>query len=67
VLIMRVKFDVFIKALEEKHLTLMEFSNKSQTIPRALVLYLSGKPITFDKKRFMWAEVLGVKHDDLFY
>lgn len=64
---MRVKFDVFIKALEEKHLTLMEFSNKSQTIPRALVLYLSGKPITFDKKRFMWAEVLGVKHDDLFY
>ena len=64
---MRVKFDVFIKALEEKHLTLMEFSNKAQTIPRALVLYLSGKPITFDKKRFIWAEVLGVKHDDLFY
>lgn len=64
---MRVKFDVFIKALEEKHLTLMEFSNKAQTIPRALVLYLSGKPITFDKKRFMWAEVLGVNHDDLFY
>nr|DAE51551.1 MAG TPA: Protein of unknown function (DUF739) [Caudoviricetes sp.] len=64
---MRVKFDVFIKALEEKHLTLMEFSNRAQTIPRALVLYLSGKPITFDKKRFMWAEVLGVKHDDLFY
>lgn len=64
---MRVKFDVFIKALEEKHLTLMEFSNKAQTIPRALVLYLSGKPITFDKKRFMWSEVLGVKHDDLFY
>lgn len=64
---MRVKFNVFIKALEEKHLTLMEFSNKAQTIPRALVLYLSGKPITFDKKRFMWAEVLGVKHDDLFY
>lgn len=64
---MRVKFDTFIKALEEKHLTLMEFSNKAQTIPRALVLYLSGKPITFDKKRFMWAEVLGVKHDDLFY
>lgn len=50
---MRVKFDVFIRALEEKHLTLMEFSNKAQTIPRALVLYLSGKPITFDKKRFM--------------
>ena len=64
---MRVKFDVFIKALEGKHLTLMEFSNKAQTIPRALVLYLSGKPSTFDKKRFMWAEVLGVKHDDLFY
>ena len=64
---MRVKFDVFIKALEEKHLTLMEFSNRAQTIPRALVLYLSGKPITFDKKRFMWANVLGVKHDDLFY
>lgn len=64
---MRVKFDVFIKALEEKHLTLMEFSNKAQTIPRVLVLYLSGKPITFDKKRFMWAKVLGVKHDDLFY
>lgn len=64
---MRVKFDVFIKALEEKHITLMEFSNRAQTIPRALVLYLSGKPITFDKKRFMWAEVLGVKHDDLFY
>lgn len=64
---MRVKFDVFIKALEEKHLTLMEFSNKSQTIPRALVLYLSGKPITFDKKRFIWAELLGVKHDELFY
>lgn len=64
---MRVKFDVFIKALEEKHLTLMEFSNKAQTIPRALVLYLSGKPIAFDKKRFMWADVLGVKHDDLFY
>lgn len=64
---MRVKFDVFIKALEAKNLTLMEFSNKAQTIPRALVLYLSGKPITFDKKRFMWSEVLGVKHDDLFY
>lgn len=64
---MRVKFDVFIKALEEKHLTLMEFSNRAQTIPRALVLYLSGKPITFDKKRFMWADVLDVKHDDLFY
>lgn len=64
---MRVKFGVFIKALEEKHLTFMEFSNKAQTIPRALVLYLSGKPITFDKKRFMWADVLGVKHDDLFY
>ncbi len=64
---MRVKFNVFIKALEEKHLTLMEFSNRAQTIPRALVLYLSGKPITFDKKRFMWADVLGVKHDDLFY
>nr|DAK33389.1 MAG TPA: Protein of unknown function (DUF739) [Caudoviricetes sp.]DAT94251.1 MAG TPA: Protein of unknown function (DUF739) [Caudoviricetes sp.] len=64
---MRVKFDVFIRALEEKKLTLMEFSNKSQTIPRALVLYLSGKPITFDKKRFIWAELLGVKHDELFY
>nr|DAW80024.1 MAG TPA: Protein of unknown function (DUF739) [Caudoviricetes sp.] len=64
---MRVKFDVFIRALEEKHLTLMEFSNRSQTIPRALVLYLSGKPITFDKKRFIWAELLGVKHDELFY
>lgn len=64
---MRVKFDVFIKALEEKNLTLMEFSNRAQTIPRALVLYLSGKPITFDKKRFMWADVLGVKHNDLFY
>lgn len=64
---MRVKFDVFIRALEAKKLTLMEFSNKSQTIPRALVLYLSGKPITFDKKRFMWADVLGVKHDELFY
>ena len=64
---MRVKFDVFIRALEEKKLTLMEFSNKSQTIPRALVLYLSGKPIMFDKKRFIWAELLGVKHDELFY
>ena len=64
---MRVKFDVFIRALEAKNLTLMEFSNKSQTIPRALVLYLSGKPITFDKKRFIWAELLGVKHDELFY
>ena len=64
---MRVKFDVFIRALEEKKLTLMEFSNKSQTIPRALVLYLSGKPIAFDKKRFIWAELLGVKHDELFY
>lgn len=64
---MRVKFDVFIRALEAKNLTLMEFSNKAQTIPRALVLYLSGKPITFDKKRFMWADALGVKHDDLFY
>lgn len=64
---MRVKFDVFIRALEEKKLTLMEFSNKSQTIPRALVLYLSGKPITFDKKRFIWAGLLGVKHDELFY
>lgn len=64
---MRVKFDVFIRALEEKKLTLMEFSNKAQTIPRALVLYLSGKPITFDKKRFIWAELLGVKHDELFY
>ena len=64
---MRVKFDVFIRALEEKKLTLMEFSNKAKTIPRALVLYLSGKPITFDKKRFIWAELLGVKHDELFY
>lgn len=64
---MRVKFDVFIRALEAKNLTLMEFSNSSQTIPRALVLYLSGKPITFDKKRFIWAELLGVKHDELFY
>ena len=59
---MRVKFDVFIRALEAKNLTLMEFSNKAQTIPRALVLYLSGKPITFDKKRFMWAEVLSLIH-----
>lgn len=64
---MRVKFDVFIRALEAKNLTLMEFSNRSQTIPRALVLYLSGKPITFDKKRFIWAKLLGVKHDELFY
>lgn len=64
---MRVKFDVFIRALEKQHLTLMEFSNRSQTIPRTLVLYLSGKPITFDKKRFIWAELLGVKHDELFY
>ena len=64
---MRVKFDVFIRALEAKNLTLMEFSNRSQTIPRALVLYLSGKPITFGKKRFIWAELLGVKHDELFY
>lgn len=64
---MRVRFDVFIKALEDKHLTLMQFSNESQTVPKSLVLYLSGKPIAFDKKRFMWAEVLGVKHDDLFY
>lgn len=64
---MRVKFDVFIRALEAKNLTLMEFSNRSQTIPRALVLYLSGKPIAFDKKRFIWAELLGVKHDELFY
>lgn len=27
---MRVKFDVFIRALEAKNLTLMEFSNKAQ-------------------------------------
>ena len=52
---------------KKRNLRLMEFSNKSQTIPRALVLYLSGKPITFDKKRFIWAELLGVKHDELFY
>lgn len=64
---MRVKFSVFIQALDKQGLTLMEFCNRSQTIPRALVMYLSGKPITFDKKRFMWAEVLDVKHDDLFY
>ena len=64
---MRVKFSVFIQALEKQGLTLMEFCNRSQTIPRALVMYLSGKPITFDKKRFTWANVLDVKHDDLFY
>lgn len=64
---MRVKFSVFIHALEKQGLTLMEFCNRSQTIPRALVMYLSGKPITFDKKRFVWANVLDVKHDDLFY
>lgn len=64
---MRVKFSVFIQALEKQCLTLMEFCNRSQTIPRALVMYLSGKPITFDKKRFAWANVLDVKHDDLFY
>lgn len=45
----------------------MEFCNKSQTIPRALVIYLSGKPITFDKKRMLWAKVLDVPHDKLFY
>lgn len=64
---MRVKFSVFIQALDKQGLTLMEFCNRSQTIPRALVMYLSGKPITFDKKRFTWAAVLGVKHDELFY
>lgn len=64
---MRVKFDVFIKALEDKHLTLMQFSNKSQTVPKSLVLYLSGKPIAFDKKRFMWCKVLGLEHDELSY
>lgn len=64
---MRVRFDVFIKALEDKHLTLMQFSNESQTVPRSLVLYLSGKPIAFDKKRFMWCKVLGLEHDELFY
>jgi len=63
----RVKFDVFIKALENKHLTLMEFSNQSQTIPKSLVLYLSWKPIAFDKKRFTWCKVLWLKHDELFY
>lgn len=65
--IVRVKFDVFIKALEDKHLTLMEFSNQSQTTPKSLVMYLSGKPIAFDKKRFTWCKVLGLKHDELFY
>lgn len=64
---MRVKFDVFIKALEDKHLTLMEFSNQSQTTPKPLVMYLSGKPIAFDKKRFTWCKVLGLNHDELFY
>lgn len=64
---MRVKFSVFIQALDKQGLTLMEFCNRSQTIPRALVMYLSGKPITFDKKRFTWASVLDVKHDELFY
>ncbi len=64
---MRVKFSVFIQALDKQGLTLMEFCNRSQTIPRALVMYLSGKPITFDKKRFTWAAVLDVKHDELFY
>ena len=64
---MRVKFSVFIQALDKQGLTLMEFCNRSQTIPRALVMYLSGKPITFDKKRVTWAAVLDVKHDDLFY
>nr|DAL53773.1 MAG TPA_asm: hypothetical protein [Caudoviricetes sp.] len=47
---MRVRFKVFIEALEKQGLTLMEFCNKSQTIPWALVMYLSGEPITFDKK-----------------
>lgn len=64
---MRVKFSVFIQALDKQGLTLMEFCNRSQTIPRALVMYLSGKPITFDKNVFTWAAVLDVKHDDLFY
>lgn len=64
---MRVKFSVFIQALDKQGLTLMEFCNRSQTIPRALVMYLSGKPITFDKKRFTWAAVLDVTHDELFY
>ena len=45
----------------------MQFSNESQTIPKSLVLYLSGKPIAFDKKRFMWCKVLGLEHDELFY
>lgn len=63
---MRVKLDVFIKALEDKFLTLMEFSNQSQTVPKSLVLYLSGKPISFDKKLFTWCKVLGLKHDELF-
>lgn len=64
---MKVRFDVFIKALNKQNLTLMEFSNKAQTIPRALVIYLSGKPITFNKKRQMWAKVLDVPHNELFY
>ena len=50
---------MFIKALKDQHLTLMQFSNKAQTIPRALVIYLSGKPITFDKKKTVMGE--GVK------
>lgn len=58
---MRVKFDVFIKALEDKHLTLMEFSNQSQTVPKSLVLYLSGKPIAFDKKAVYLVQSTGVK------
>ena len=64
---MKVRFNVFINALKNRNLTLMEFCNKSQTIPRALVIYLSGKPITFDKKRMLWAKVLDVPHDKLFY
>lgn len=64
---MRVRFKVFIQALDKQGLTLMEFCNRSQTFPWALVMYLSGKPITFDKKRFTWADVLDVKHDELFY
>ena len=64
---MRVRFDVFIKALEDNHLTLMQISNESQTVPKSLVLYLSGKPIAFAKKRFVWCKVLGLEHDELFY
>lgn len=58
---------MFIKALKDRHLTLMQFSNEAQTVPRALVIYLSGKPITFEKKRRLWAKVLNIPHDKLFY